>query len=149
MTIEHSAERSTLGHSQYMALPTLLTVNHSGLDTFTACFSWGSLSAALVLSKWCLRWAEDNYVETNTPLLSWISWWRSWFTHIRRILKSTRASTHPCLTPVPTGKGVDSYPAIDTPAFIPSWKYWRLLANLFGHLKRRSISHKRSLCSIS
>ena len=48
--------------------------------------------------------------STATPLLSSISLWRNWVTHSRKMLKSTGASTHPCLTPVCTGKEEDSCP---------------------------------------
>src|SRR4029434_4173966 len=86
---------------------------------------------------------------TVTPLLSSISLWRSWVTHRRKMLKSTGASTHPCLTPVHTGKEADSCPPIVTLAFIPSWNCRRMLTNLLGHPNRSRMSHSRSLCTVS
>ena len=63
--------------------------------------------------------------------------------HRRKMLKSTGASTHPCLTPVHTGKEADSCPPIVTLAFIPSWNCRRM------HPNQSRMSHSRFLCTVS
>ena len=66
----------------------------------------------------------------------------AWFsTQVKNMLKRTRGSTHPCLTPLEMLKGSDASPSESTCPVMSSWN-WRIrFTNLVGHPSLDRITH--------
>ena len=64
-------------------------------------------------------------------------------------LNRVGAKTHPCFTPLDTGKGSDTQPFSTTRAIMPSWKDLMMLTNFGGQPSLDRMDHRPSRLTVS